>query len=359
MNDFLRKAFYCVLGKIFKNNQVEPPIDLNSRSKILIFRYDKIGDMVVSMPSFEMLKFYLPDSEIWVLTSETNSFLLKNYKSITGFVIYPKFFLKKIKTIYTLRHKKFDVIINYVFHRTTKAGLLANLINTKAIKVTLGHSTRDYLYSRLFNLLFPMSLRQKAPMSEFLCQYLEWIFGVEPKKEFQTCYNFFIPEDSLKIAKQFINSIPHRIKLLVNISGRKKWSIVQYKEFILLVKQNLPDVGLIFVAHPNDNKMLKAIVRGENNNVYPYYSESNSFYEVISLVKFADLVFTYDTSIVHFANAFKVPAIIIYPKEGSAMDEWLPNNIRYEKYISRNNKDNNDVLPSSIVKGLQRLILSL
>ncbi|MFN3306464.1 MAG: glycosyltransferase family 9 protein, partial [Candidatus Kapaibacteriota bacterium] len=242
MNDFLKRVFYLVLGKIFKNNKVEPPISLDSCSKILIFRYDKIGDMVVSIPSFEMLKFYAPHAEIWVLASETNSFLLKNYKSITGFVTYPKVFLKKIKTIFTLRQKKFDVIINFVFYRTTKAGLFANLINPKAIKVTLGHNTRNYLYSKLFNLLFPLSSKQKTTMSEFLCQYLAWIFGFDSKKEFQTCYNFFIPEDSLKIAGQFIDNISHRIKLLVNISGRKKWSIGHYKEFILLVKQNFPEV---------------------------------------------------------------------------------------------------------------------
>lgn len=356
MNDFFRKVFYFVLEKIFKNHKVEPPISLDSHSKILIFRYDKIGDMVVSMPSFEMLRFYFPQLEIWVLASDKNSFLLNNYKSITNFIVYPKGFIKKIKTIFALRKKNFDVIINYVFNRTTKAGLLANLINQKAIKVNLGHNNRDYLYSKLFNLLFPVSLRKKKPMSEFLCQYLAWIFGLEPKKEFQTSYNFYIPESSLKIAERLMSSITQRIKLIVNISGRKKWSIVHYKEFISLVKRNFPDVALIFVAHPNDIKMLESITKGEKNNVYSYSPKINSFYDVISLVKFAHLVFTYDTSIGHFANAFKVPAIIIYPKEGSYMDEWLPTNIKYKKYVSENEKDNDDVLPSTIIKGLESLI---
>lgn len=355
MIEFYRKLFYYVLGKLFKNTPAKAPLKINENPKVLIFRYDKIGDMVVSLPSFEMLRYYFPKSEIWVLGSSVNAFLLNNFVSISKCIVYPKRLLEKIKTIYYLRQQEFDIIINYVFYKTTKAGLLANLINPKAIKVNIGHQTRERLYSKLFNLLYPSTLRKKYQMSEFLCEYVGWIFGLEVKPDFINMYNFYIPPHSLERAKKFFESITQKYKLIVNVSGRRKWDITHYKKFISIVNRTLPEIALIFIAHPSDFRFLDDITREKNERVYSF-TEGNSFYDVIALIKFADLVFTPDTSIVHFANAFGVPAIVIYPKEGSFMEEWLPNNIEYVKFISENKNDNNDIQPENVAKSIGFLL---
>lgn len=354
MSELLRSFSYKMFARIFKNKQFEPPIPLNENAKILIFRYDKIGDMVVSFPSFELLKYHFPKVELWVLSSETNDFLLENYRPVTRHIVLPKSFFKGLKTILYLRKQRFNVIINYVFYRTTKAGLLANLINPNAIKVNLGHQNRDKYYSNLFNLLYPYSLRGNIPMSEFLCRYLSWVFGIEFDASFLVRYNFNLPEESIQRAKEFLISLGGGRRILINISARRKWSIDYYKELIQLLQKEFPNDVIVFIAHPSDYSMLDKILYGFDTNVFAFYG--NSFYDVIALISMVDLVFTPDTSIVHFANAFKIKTVVIYTANDSYLNEWLPTNSDFLYHLSRKSDRSNDILPESIFESIKLLL---
>lgn len=352
MNDTFRNLFYKILGKIFKNQRVEVPIKFKRNPKILIFRYDKIGDMVVSFPSLELLRDNLPEAEIWILASPINFFLLENYPIIDRFVVLPRNFFKKAQLLIALRKQKFDLIINYVFYRTTKAGVWANLINPKAIKVNVGHQTRNEIYSKLFNVLFPITLRGQVPMSEFLCHYLCWVFGLTFNRDCLKKYSIKIPVKSDEKARKFLSNISYSKKILVNISARKKWSIENYRNFILLAKNDLKEVGLIFVAHPKDFGMLKKIVQRDNRNVFIFDSDENLF-DLVALIRLVDLVFTPDTSIVHFANAFAKPIVMMY-YEGD-LNEWLPNNSKCLCLCSKNPDNYYEIKPEYVVKGIKKL----
>lgn len=355
MNNTFRKLFYTLLGKIFKNKPIDVPIKVNKNSKILIFRYDKIGDMVVSLPSFELLRYHFPKAEIWVLASPTNNFLLNNYQYITKSVLFPNDFLGRLGTILFLRKVNFDVIINYVFYKTTKAGIIANLINNKAIKVNIGHNTRNDIYLKLFNSLFPITQRGKIPMAELLCIYICWLFGISFDREFLKKYNFYIPLESIKIAKNFVKKFSGQKILLVNISARRKWSQEHYIRLIAKLNNEFPNLAIVFVSHPKDANILSQIVRGQDRNVFTFVSDK-TFYDVISLISLVDIVFSPDTSIVHFANAFGKPIVMMYSEKDSHLKEWLPCNSKFIGYISKNSKDNNDISPEQIFGSVRTLL---
>ncbi|MGB9772185.1 MAG: glycosyltransferase family 9 protein [Candidatus Kapaibacteriota bacterium] len=355
MSEIIRKIAYSILGNVFKNQSVAVPIKLNSKAKILIFRYDKIGDMVVSFPSFELLRAHFPEAEIWVLASEVNSFLLNNYQVVDNVAVFPKNFFLKLKTLFSLRKQKFDVIINYVFYRTTKAGLIANFINPKAIKINIGHNVRDKIYSKLFNVLYPIALRGELPMAEFLCHYICWIFGMQFKPEFLKQYNFNIPEESYARARDFLKKIPHRKILLINISARRKWEVQNYKRLISLVNKSIKDLSIIFIAHPTDYYILEMILAGENENAFSFTTGS-SFYDAIALISFADIVFTPDTSIVHFANAFGKPLVMMYYKKDSYMKEWQPSLSKFVCHYSECSNGYSDITPEVIFQSIKSLM---
>jgi ADP-heptose:LPS heptosyltransferase len=191
-------------------------------------------------------------------------------------------------------------------------------------------------------------------MSEFLCRYLSWAFGIEFDASFLVRYNFNLPEESIQRAKEYLISLGVGRKILINISARRKWSIDYYRELIQLLQKEFPNDVIVFVAHPSDYSMLDKILYGFDTNVFAFYG--NSFYDVIALISMVDLVFTPDTSIVHFANAFGKRLVIIFPESGSFMGEWLPNNSLYLKYVSKSEKDNNDILPESIFESIKLLL---
>lgn len=352
MKELWRKFFYSLLERIFKNRESEMPIKLKGNEKVLIFRYDKIGDMVVSLPSLEFLRIKFPQVQIWVLASTRNKFLLQHYPFVNSTIVLPNNIFKFIWFILHLRRQQFDLIINYVFHKTTKAGLLANLIGPSAIKVNLGHETRNDVYRKLFNCLVNSEVRWKVPMSEFLVHYLCQIFGLPFDKGFTESYNFFIPKESLTFASDFIEKVKGKIYLLINISaGRLKWRSENYKKLAERIRNLYPYVGIIFVCHPSDKKELAKIIKGLNGSVYSY--SSSNFYNVIALLKFVDIVFTPDTSIVHFANAFRKVIVFVHPSNNASTYEWQPNLSPHVRLSSSSKKDYNEIGVDEIFESIK------
>ena len=62
------------------------PAQINS---ILVLRYDRIGDMVVTTPLFRALKKGFPDAEFCVLASQTNAAVIRNNPYIDQIYVLP------------------------------------------------------------------------------------------------------------------------------------------------------------------------------------------------------------------------------------------------------------------------------
>ncbi len=355
MSDWLRKIFYKILGKIFKNQQINIPIVIKDQVKILIFRYDKIGDMVVSFPSFEFLRDKLPNSEIWILASERNIFLLNNFASIDKAIKLPTSIFHILKTLFLLRKQKFNIIINFVFHRTTKAGLLANFISPNAIKINLGHETRNEIYCKLFNVLVNTEKRWNVSMSEFLLHYLCSVFGFSFERGYLFRYNFWIPNESLILARDFVRSIPKNYLLLINISARLHWDVEKYKILVKRIIENCPDLGIIFIFHPSDKKRIEKIVNSFQNKIYVFNNNKN-FYDVIALIKYIDIVFTPDTSIVHFANAFNKPIVFMCPLNNSYVNEWQPNIPPFAQHMANSKENYKGIQVEEIFQSIRKML---
>ncbi|MCX7879178.1 MAG: hypothetical protein N2517_00765 [Ignavibacteria bacterium] len=354
ISEAIKFIVYLFFGFLFKNRPIKYPLNPKNIEKVLVFRYDKIGDMVVSQPSFAMLRDILPETYICVLSSPTNAFLLENFCLIDHQIVLPKSFMGKLRTILNLRKEKFDLIINFVFYRTTKAGLLANLINHKAVKVNLAHEKRYNLYSKLFNIQLHHELHGKVPMSEFLCYYIGLLFGKNFDYEYLSKYSIPVPEDFRKRAIIFRNEIPSEKVLLVNISAGKQWSVLNYIRLVELIKSKIPSLGIIFVGHPKDYKKIKTISKF-SSGIFTL-PEKTTIYDVIALVHIVDFVFTPDTSVVHFANVFRKPMVLLYSRTGSNINEWLPNNVEYKLLISKNLKNFDDITPEIVLQNLLEIM---
>lgn len=354
ISNILKRLIYRIFRTVFKNAEIPFPISTVGIEKILVLRYDVVGDMIVSFPAFELLRSSLPKAKIYVLASEKNYRLIQNFSAIDGCFVYPRNFFKRISLILHLRREQFDLIINFVFYRTTKAGLIANLINREAIKVNLGHETRRSLYSALFNIQILLDSRGKYPMSELLCRYVCNLFGWEFNPLLLEVYRLWIPENSIRKAKEFIQSIPYPEKLLINISAQRYWSCSNYTELVQLLTSKFPDLGLIFVGLPKDYNKIRQITANTENNVFVFPAASDIF-DVVALIREVDFVFTPDTSIVHIANAFRKPVAILYPFH-SSHEEWMPNLVPFEVLATNNHKNYDEISVDEVFNAIVKLI---
>lgn len=354
-HNIFKKLIYRLFKGIFKNEEILFPISTLGIEKILILRYDVIGDMIVSFPAFELLRSSLSSAKIYVLASNKNYKLIQNFPAIDGYFIYPRNLLKRLFLIFRLRREQFDLIVNFVFYRTTKAGLIANLINSKAIKVNLGHESRHSLYSALFNIQILPQYRGKYPMSEFLCRYISDLFGWEFEPSFLEVYRLHIPGNNSQKAKAFVQSINCSKKLLINISAQRCWSVSNYIQLLRLLTSKFPNLELIFIGMPKDYNKIQQITRNEKRNVF-IFPTSNDIFDVIALVEQVDFVFTPDTSIVHIANAFRKPVAILYSFRSSYIEEWMPNLVPFEVLATTNGESYDDISVSEVFDAISRLI---
>lgn len=355
ISDIFKRLVYRIFRTVFKNKEIPFPISTSGIKKILILRYDVIGDMIISFPAYELLRSSLPQAKIYVLASEKNYKLLQNFPAINGYFVEPRNLLKRLFLILRLRSEEFDLIINFVFYRTTKAGLIANLINRKAIKVNLGHETRSELYSALFNIQILPAYRGKYPMSEFLCRYICNLFGWEFNPSSLEVYRLHIPENSIRKAKEFAQSIPYPQKLLINISAKRYWSCSNYTELIRLLTSRFPNLGLIFIGLPKDYSKIWQITANAKENVF-VFPMSTDIFDVVALVREVDFVFTPDTSIVHIANAFLKPVAILYSFQSSYIKEWMPNLVPFEVLATNNRENYDEVSVDEVFDAIVRLI---
>ena len=79
--------------------------------KICIIRDDRLGDLILTLPVVEALK-YENDVEITLLCSHVNKNLAKNTKLFESVIVFRKGIFNQIQLIKNLRDKKFDYILN-------------------------------------------------------------------------------------------------------------------------------------------------------------------------------------------------------------------------------------------------------
>ena len=77
------------LLRFFTSNK-ERDFDIKNVEKVLFFRYDRIGDMVITTPVFRELKLFFPEIKASVLASKTNQ-----YQSIFTHIIRSKLTAQK------------------------------------------------------------------------------------------------------------------------------------------------------------------------------------------------------------------------------------------------------------------------
>ena len=101
----------------FINSKGNDELKNKNVQKIIFFRIDRIGDMVLSTPAFKTIKGKYPDGKLFVLSSSSNSSVIENNPFVDHILIYNKKnkLLESVKLLLTLRKMRFDLSIDPSF----------------------------------------------------------------------------------------------------------------------------------------------------------------------------------------------------------------------------------------------------
>jgi len=360
---FRKGLVYPFFRLILRNRSLEAPINLDNVQKLLILRHDRIGDMIITTPIFRNLKRLRPDLHIGVLASRSNIEIIRNNPFIDSIYVLGPNPVQFVREVLRARRGHYDVILSFVFNRTTSVALLARLLAPAALK--LGHADEKYRF--YFDRLVRLP-RFSVHMVESLAVYLKEAFGIELKPE-DLRFEIFVDEGSKNAVDEFLatNRMKRRSSLdeaglpyvLLNLSAKdadRKISLVQARAVASHLGER-KSFRTVLVVAPDDHAMAAAVSTGtEFRSCFLYPARGvATLLQLASLVEGAFCVFTPDTSIVHFASACGIPVCGFFTRV-QGMQEWLPYRIRYDLVIAPAGRPTSAIPLSEMIRGIDMFL---
>ncbi|MCJ7508838.1 MAG: hypothetical protein MUO85_08945, partial [candidate division Zixibacteria bacterium] len=168
-----RKAFFGLIRWLLeREHKVRKKINPGDIKKVLFLRYDKMGDMIISLPVFKALKEKYPNIHIAVMCSPRNKVVLKGNKNVEEIFVYQKKLFWDIKTVMEMRKRRFDCLIDLVFWESVTSAILTAVIKGSGISIGVGKGT----FKEFYDYIIPTERESKEHIIPKTMQVLE-IFG--------------------------------------------------------------------------------------------------------------------------------------------------------------------------------------
>jgi len=354
---------YPLFRLLFRNQHVAVPYDLSRVHSILILRYDKIGDMIVTLPVFRILRERNRQLRIDVVASEANAVVLRNERNVNSVFVLYRNPVKLLREFYRIRRSRPDVVLNFIFNRITSGGLIANLLCPNALKVGQGPEK----YGFYFNVLLSLP-RGSIHMLDMLVMYVEQVFGLavaDDEKRLQ------FPVDSSAAAKVKLFLENHGLSgrfeenekrsrfVVFNTSAGQKNNRLSIKQAtsIAAFLGNEMCVKAVVISAPEDRNRARRIVSEAKTACCTYFpeTEDSSLSEVASLLGAAASVITPNTAIVHLASAMATPVLGIFTPL-QVNQEWMPYGVRYELVSAPSGQPTSAIPSKHLLDGIRRFL---
>jgi len=294
------------------------PIQFKRESlrSILIFRYDRIGDMVVSLPLCKALKNGFPRAKIAMISSDSNACIADACTHVDETIIKPTGIFKWLITLIRLRKQNYDLAID-LNHAVTPHTIFAiRLISPIHVASPFkdGRWGVDGTNLPLFNLMPPQHhLKYARPIAE---TYLDIARLLDCPTD--GCIPYPLPdyERPTNSADDYIILNPSGSRVGMNLEHKDLEEIIRY------IGGLNSSIKIVIPAMPKDYEALSQSLR--DYETVMILAPSSSIKPILPLVQFAKLVITPDTALVHIACAYNVPLIAVYTSSQALYAQWQP-----------------------------------
>ncbi|ALE52191.1 glycosyl transferase family 9 [Candidatus Thioglobus autotrophicus] len=298
--------------------------DIKQAKTILFFRYDRIGDMVVTTPVFRELKLANPNVTITVLASKINKGVLVNNPHIDVIETnYKNNLFSDLFTLLKLRMKNFDVCVEFDHSVVPHAIIRLKIIKPKAIISV----KKDGRYGVKGNELTLYDFYTERPKSaHFRDIWLSVLspLGVSAKSK---KYELFLTREKEQCAINFLKGFHNKKIIGINVEGAivdKRIKFDKLKEICEGLYKGNENIQIIILSTPENSHAISDQVIDMNLDYVIESYKTNTILDVSALIQQLDLIITPDTSIVHIASAFDKPVVSIHENNPDSYRLWRP-----------------------------------
>lgn len=291
--------------------------------KLLIVRNDKLGDFILSLPVYSLIKQYCPDSEIHAFVPEYTSKLAENNESIDQVIIDPGASAKlseQIKILKQIRAQKYDAIIT--LFSTTRVGLLSFL---SGCKYRLAPATK------LAQIFYNHKLIQRRSKS----LKPEYEYNIDLAIKFLSDNGILVKDQPktpfIQFDKNGIDTIRNNFYKNYNIDKNNKLvfihpgtggsatnlNIEQYAE---LIKNIYIESKMTFVltAGPSEIEYANELAQLLKDMPHIVYNSTEGLIHFSKIIQLCDLFISASTGPLHIAGALNRPTAAFYQRRRSA-----------------------------------------
>ena len=331
----MKKWFY----KFFLNKKYKDTLNPLKIEKILILRYDRLGDMVVTLPLIKTLKTLNPNYKIDIVASRLNNDIIKDNPLIEKIYIYnfrersrPFHFLKVFKE---LRAERYDLVIDPFYSNISRAGVQLKMINAK-FNIGLSKKERYGLKAEDFKLLYEtVPFNPTQHLSENILNISTILGATQKDFKREEILDYIINYE--KNALKFLELYKDKKIILFNIQGSAQIRSFN-DDFITTLSSKLtqkPKHQVIIMAMPDRRENIQNILKKLDNSQI-ILANTKSILDATALIKYSHIVISPDTSIVHIASSFQKKIISFYKEESMNQAIFAPYTEDYKMFIYNN-----------------------
>jgi len=291
--------------------------------KILIIRNDKLGDFILSLPSYKLLKTAIPDSEVHALVPDYTSELAKTSPYIDKAIIDPtsdSTLAQQYQLLKTLRNEKYDAIIT--LYSTTRIGLLAFASGTK-YRLAPATKIAQIFYNQRLTQRRSKSLKPEYEYNlDLIKKYLSDT-GVTSSRPPQVPYLHFNNVDVKRIKENFYEKykINQNNKLIFVHPGTggsaTNLSLQQYAALIETLGLSKA-LSFVITAGPGELEKANELSQLIKNIPHIVYHSTEGIVHFSKLIQGCDLFISASTGPLHIAGALNRATAAFYQRRRSA-----------------------------------------
>ena len=311
--------------------------------KILIFKTDKIGDLLNISPIINNLKLNFPNSEITLVCSPYNLSIAKHYSLLKNIIIYKKpffifllknfrnFFFNRYDIIFQLDGKK-DSYMSSIFIRSKKKVAIKYIKKKKIFFLNIFNVRPNFFISFFFT-FFVKSNEDYLHVANKSFHYLTLYFALLAKlniKIFSKKHYLPFNPDKPKYSTNYYNIHIDERWLNFNKIFYKKFE----KKICILAKNN----NLVITSNLGGNKYFDKLSHYYKNINNIYFKNNASIDELINIIYYSHTVISSHSGLtVHVAASFDKNIIdIVLPSDFNELDRWIPFTIKYKRFSINN-----------------------
>ena len=367
-SEFIRRTAFALLGgNRHVDNVLERAANEKRAPRILLFRYDAVGDYIVTSPFVRYMQEAVPNVEIDVVASSRNAGMIKHDPFISevaaihpGHSPHPSWAAVRKHSA----RRPPDIVAALVFTKMTKAAILASFAGSQAARVTIEHSRRKETYGKVFDLQISHQVAKehymetmtkvgpaicgasaKEPEPYIVIESSSLSNTVQRLKHIDCGYSLpatrgIVPEKGHALHNPGLAGRPYVVINVSAYSPNRQWNAHIACCVANEIARQRPEIVCFVTGGPDASELVSVAANATNHpRVHQW---KGTLAEFSALIAGASLVVTPDTAAVHMASACKVPVVALYA-EIIKVAEWFPYNTKYRALLSPNPNTINDI----------------